>query len=108
MFKSKVKRESDQFLINKKLMEKLITKRNMLIERAIEKSKMSPTTKKKLVRPHTHIRQTAEYHMETMRSFGRVSVPKLTWYVEHNPTSSIGSNKPETCLSLFFFLLEQN
>ena len=38
MFKSKVKRESDQFLINKKLMEKLITKRNMLIERAIEKS----------------------------------------------------------------------
>ena len=36
MFKSKIKRESDQFLINKKLMEKLITKRNMLIERAIE------------------------------------------------------------------------
>ena len=40
MFKSKVKHESDQFLINKKLMEKLITKRNILIERAIEKSNL--------------------------------------------------------------------
>ena len=38
MFESKVRIESDQFLINKKQMEKLIQKRNELLERAINKS----------------------------------------------------------------------
>ncbi len=44
MFESKVRIESDQFLINKKQMEKLIQKRNELLERAINKSDEEKTS----------------------------------------------------------------